>query len=153
MADIFTKAKRSQIMAAIKSVGNRSTEQALASAFRRLGVKGWRRHVNLPGKPDFVFRKQRLAVFVDGCFWHNCPKHGHIPKSNRKYWRKKLERNQERDRAANRELRRKGWRVLRLWEHAAKVSPIACAGRVARALLKSPCVTGNTAVCLPRSRG
>ena len=140
-------------MAAIKSVGNVTTEQALAAAFRRLGVKGWRRHVGLPGKPDFVFRKQRLAVFVDGCFWHNCPKHGHIPKSNRKYWRKKLGRNQERDRATNRELRRKGWRVLRLWEHAAKASPAACAARVACALLKSPCGTGNPVACRPRSRG
>jgi len=138
MADIFTKAKRSQIMAAIRSVGNRTTEEALASAFRRLGVKGWRRHANLPGKPDFVFRKQRLAVFVDGCFWHNCPRHGHIPKSNRKYWRKKLQRNEGRDRATNRELRSKGWRVLRLWEHAAKASASAGAARVARALLRYP---------------
>ena len=141
MADIFTKAKRSQIMAAIRSEGNLTTEQALASAFRRLGVKGWRRHVNLPGKPDFVFRKQRLAVFVDGCFWHNCPKHGHVPKSNRNYWLRKLRRNEERDRGTNRELRRRGWRVVRIWEHAAKASPATCAARVARTLLRSLCAT------------
>jgi len=132
-------------MAAIKSVGNLSTEQALVSAFRRLGVKGWRRHVNLPGKPDFVFRKQRLAVFVDGCFWHNCPKHGHIPHSNRKYWLRKLRRNKERDRVRNRELRKQGWRVLRLWEHAAKASPAACASSVARLLLRSVCATVSAA--------
>ncbi len=140
-------------MAAIKSVGNLTTEQALVSAFRRLGVKGWRRHVNLPGKPDFVFRKQRLAVFVDGCFWHNCPEHGHIPKSNRKYWRKKLERNQERDKATNRESRRNGWRVLRLWEHAAKASPAACAARVARALLNAAYPPENADACGHGSRG
>ena len=153
MADIFTKAKRSEIMSAIRSVGNRTTEQAVASAFRRNGVKGWRRHANLPGKPDFVFRTQRLAIFVDGCFWHNCPKHGHIPKTNRKYWRKKLERNQERDRAANRELRKRGWRVLRLWEHAAKASPAACAARAARALLNGPCGKENPVVYRPGSPG
>ena len=153
MADIFTKAKRSQVMAAIRSTGNRTTEEALASAFRRLGVKGWCRHVDLPGKPDFVFRKQRLAVFVDGCFWHNCPKHGHIPHSNREYWRKKLKRNQERDRDTNRELRKRGWRVLRIWEHSVKDSPAACAARAARALLKSPCGGGHGVACRPRSRG
>ncbi len=138
MADIFSKAKRSQIMASIRSAGNRTTEQALASAFRRFGVKGWRRHVDLPGKPDFAFRKQRLAVFVDGCFWHNCPRHGHMPRSNTSYWCKKLARNQERDRKVKRELTKRGWRVLRIWEHSVKASPAASAKRVARALLRGP---------------
>ena len=136
MADIFSKAKRSEVMAAIRSTGNRTTEEALASAFRRLGVKGWRRHVDLPGKPDFVFREQRLAVFVDGCFWHNCPKHGHVPRSNISYWREKLARNKARDAKVNRELAGRGWRVLRIWEHSVKASPSACAKRVARALLR-----------------
>jgi len=153
MADIFSKAKRSEVMASIRSTGNQSTEEALASAFRRLGVKGWRRHVNLPGKPDFVFRKQRLAVFVDGCFWHNCPEHGHIPHSNREYWQKKLKRNQARDRATNRELRKRGWRVLRIWEHSVKDAPTACAKRVARALLKNPSGGAHGVASRRRSRG
>ena len=71
----------------------------------------------MPGKPDFVFRRERLALFVDGCFWHGCPKHGRNPDSNRGYWLPKLERNKQRDRTVSRRLRRAGWRVLRLWAH------------------------------------
>ncbi len=76
MADVFSKSKRSKVMAAIRSKGNKDTELRLAFILRAYGIKGWRRHYPLPGKPDFVFPKQRLAVFVDGCFWHSCPKHG-----------------------------------------------------------------------------
>jgi DNA mismatch endonuclease (patch repair protein) len=71
----------------------------------------------LLGKPDFVFPKSRLTVFVDGCFWHGCPKHGHTPRSNTAYWRKKIARNIERDQEVNRELKKRGWRVFRIWEH------------------------------------
>jgi DNA mismatch endonuclease (patch repair protein) len=136
MADVFTRAKRSQVMAAIRSSGNRTTELALASAFRRLGVKGWRRHANLPGKPDFVFREARLAVFVDGCFWHGCPKHGHQPLSNQSYWLKKLKKNKKRDRNTDDDLQKIGWKVLRFWEHEAKASSTACVAKVARLLVK-----------------
>ena len=72
----------------------------------------------LPGRPDFVFPRQRLAVFVDGCFWHGCPTHATWPKQNAKFWRTKIPGNQRRDRAVSRLLRKKGWRVLRIWEHA-----------------------------------
>jgi len=68
-------------------------------------------------RPDFVFRQARLAVFVDGCFWHGCPKHGTKPKGNAVFWKKKFARNQARDRLVNQTLRRTGWRVLRIWEH------------------------------------
>ena len=71
----------------------------------------------LPGKPDFVFPKPRLAVFVDGCFWHGCPKHATWPKTNRAFWRKKIARNRARDREVGHALRRMGWRVIRVWEH------------------------------------
>jgi DNA mismatch endonuclease (patch repair protein) len=69
-------------------------------------------------RPDFVFPKEKLAVFVDGCFWHGCPKHATWPKNNADFWRKKIEGNRARDRLQNRLLRAKGWRVLRIWEHA-----------------------------------
>lgn len=88
------------------------------------------------GRPDFVFKKERLVIFVDGCFWHACPKHGRKPGSNLDYWLSKLERNQARDIAINRELRRKGWRVLRIWEHAL-LQPKVVAGRCQRMLSKS----------------
>ena len=117
MPDVFTKTKRSQVMAAIRARGNKDTELKLAAILRAARITGWRRHQPLPGKPDFVFRSQRLAVFVDGCFWHGCPKHGHNPKSNRAYWLPKLRRNRERDAAISRQLSVAGWTVIRLWEH------------------------------------
>lgn len=117
MADVFNKAKRSEVMAAIKSKGNKDTELKLISIFRLNGISGWRRNQKLPGRPDFVFRNERLAVFVDGCFWHVCPKHGRKPESNSDYWSGKLYRNKRRDKKANRELRKVGWQVLRIWEH------------------------------------
>ena len=117
MADVFSKKKRSQVMAAIRSKGNKDTELKLASILRANGIKGWRRHQRLPGSPDFVFRRARLAVFVDGCFWHGCPKHGRTPDSNRSFWLRKLNRNKQRDRAVSKRLRSSGWRVLRFWAH------------------------------------
>jgi len=68
-------------------------------------------------KPDFVFMKRRVVVFLDSCFWHVCPYHHNIPKSNKKYWLKKLKRNRERDHEVNRILRKSQWKVLRIWEH------------------------------------
>lgn len=72
MADIFTKAKRSEIMSQIRGSGNKGTELALAKLFRKHGITGWQRNQPLFGKPDFTFRRQRVVVFVDGCFWHGC---------------------------------------------------------------------------------
>ncbi|MFM9092726.1 MAG: very short patch repair endonuclease [Verrucomicrobiota bacterium] len=118
MADIWTRANRSEVMARIRGRGNRSTEGRLASFFRGHGITGWRRQWPLPGRPDFAFPARRLAVFVDGCFWHGCPRHGTLPRGNRAFWRAKLTRNRERDREVNAELRRRGWTVLRVGEHA-----------------------------------
>ncbi len=89
-------------------------------------LTGWRRHQPVFGKPDFVFPEAKLAVFVDGCFWHGCPKCYRRPKSNVPYWRSKIKRNRKRDLQVRRELRKQGWAVLRFWEcqlkDAAKVS-------------------------------
>ncbi len=117
MPGVFTQAKRSEVMSRIRSRGNKATELALASLFRRHGMTGWRRHPPVFGKPDFVFPKRRLAVFVDGCFWHGCPQHATKPRTNAAFWRKKLAANRARDRKVNRALRAAGWRVVRLWEH------------------------------------
>lgn len=117
MTDILTKTQRSALMAKVKGSGNASTELRLVAVFRALGITGWRRKHPLTGKPDFVFPKLRLAVFVDGCFWHGCPLHATQPKQNAKFWREKIARNQARDRLVTRQLRACGWRVLRLWEH------------------------------------
>src|ERR1017187_490952 len=150
MSDVFTKAKRSEVMSRIRSRGNAATELALAKLFRRHGITGWRRHVPLSVRssrgdeaqtkkrqsktgnpkligassrrllrvrPDFIFRQARLAIFVDGCFWHGWPKHGTKPKGNAAFWKKKFARNLARDRLVNRALRSANWRVLRIWEH------------------------------------
>jgi DNA mismatch endonuclease (patch repair protein) len=118
MADVISKQKRSQVMAAIRSTGNRATELKLAAIFRAHGITGWRRNQRLPGKPDFVFRTERLAVFVDGCFWHGCRWHCRMPASNCDYWRRKINRNKQHDRTTTKQLRRAGWHVLRFWEHS-----------------------------------
>jgi DNA mismatch endonuclease (patch repair protein) len=139
MPDVFTKAKRSEVMSRIRSRGNRDTELAMARLLRAAGIRGWRRQVQIGGravllrgpkikaarqhrptfrvKPDFVFPKLKLAVFVDGCFWHGCPKHATWPASRAAWWRRKIEGNKTRDRVVNRALRRAGWKVVRVWEH------------------------------------
>lgn len=117
MPDVFTQKKRSQVMAAIRSRGNKDTELELARILRANRITGWRRHQALIGRPDFIFRRASLAIFVDGCFWHGCPKHGRKPNSNREYWLPKLRRNQQRDTEIKRALTKSGWNVLRLWEH------------------------------------
>ncbi len=117
MSDVFTKAKRSEVMSRIRGRGNKDTELALAKLFRAHRITGWRRNQKLFGKPDFVFPKVKLAIFVDGCFWHCCPKHTTKPKSNRAFWRRKFSANRARDQIVTRTLKRGGWRVLRVWEH------------------------------------
>jgi DNA mismatch endonuclease (patch repair protein) len=117
VADVFTKSKRSQVMAAIRSSGNKATEARLAAMLRRARITGWRRHLPITGRPDFAFRAERVAVFVDGCYWHGCARHYRLPAGNRPYWLQKLERNRQRDREVTRALRGDGWRVVRFWEH------------------------------------
>jgi DNA mismatch endonuclease (patch repair protein) len=117
MPDVFTKAKRSEVMSRIRGRGNKETELALAKFFRAARITGWRRHQKMFGQPDFLFRRQRVAIFVDGCFWHGCPHHSNMPVNNRAFWEKKLSGNKDRDRLVTRTLRKDGWRVLRIWEH------------------------------------
>ena len=105
-------------MAAIRGRGNKSTELKIVRLFREKKITGWRRHVKkIPGKPDFIFPKQKIAVFVDGCFWHGCPKCYKKPKTNKKFWKEKIEGNIKRDKKNRAKLRREGWKVLRIWEH------------------------------------
>ncbi len=120
MADWLTPAQRSKNMSSIRSRGNRSTEQGLIAILREGKVTGWRRNCPLHGKPDFAFPAKHVVVFVDGCFWHGCPRCYRMPGDNRPYWKAKLERNRRRDRVVSRTLRDGGWTVLRLWEHSLK---------------------------------
>lgn len=102
-------------------------EKALRKA---LWASGLRYRINgfssLPGKPDIVFPKQKIAIFVDGCFWHGCPIHGHIPKSREEYWEPKIERNKKRDIESNAKLSEMDWHVMRVWEHSLRKDFINC---------------------------
>ncbi len=120
MTDTFTPQERSRIMSHIRSRGNMATELRLVKILRAHKITGWRRHVNLPGHPDFVFRTERVVVFVDGDFWHGNPRRFRLPKSNLKYWEKKIFSNQKRDKRINRELRCRGWAVVRFWQSSLK---------------------------------
>ena len=105
-----------------------------SSATSSGGITGWRRGWPLFGRPDFVFPAARLAVFVDGCFWHGCPKHYTKPANNRAFWRRKLEANRARDRRVNRELKRLGWRILRIWKHDLRLPKPRCLARLKQLL-------------------
>jgi DNA mismatch endonuclease (patch repair protein) len=115
--DVFSKSKRSQIMSRVRSRGNAATELRLIELLRKFGIKGWRRNSRIFGSPDFVLPQSKVAVFVDGCFWHSCPQHASSPKTNAEFWRAKLERNRLRDALVSRTLRKEGWKVVRLWQH------------------------------------
>ena len=114
--DVFTAAKRSQIMSKVRSTGNASTELKLIAEFKERKITGWRRNSKIFGHPDFIFPKLRVAVFVDGCFWHGHDCRNTKPKDNADYWRTKIERNQRRDQAATERLTALGYRVVRIWE-------------------------------------
>ena len=116
MTDIFSKQKRSEVMSKILGKGNAKTEVRFARLMRAGGISGWRRHLPILGKPDFAFRNQKLAIFVDGCFWHGCPKCFRLPKQNRAFWKVKIDGNRKRDQSVNRRLRRLGWKVIRIRE-------------------------------------
>jgi DNA mismatch endonuclease, patch repair protein len=131
----FGGLSRSALMSRIRSKRNATTELRLISLLRAARVRGWRRNLPLPGKPDFVFPKSKLAVFVDGCFWHG---HGCgrnlKPKRNATLWREKFAANRRRDARVVRELRSAGWRVVRIWECALTRRPDNCLGRIQNAL-------------------
>lgn len=122
---------RSRTMAAVRSRGNRSTEWRLRPYLIQAGFKGWKvQSCDLPGKPDFVFPIERVAIFVDGCFWHGCPRCLRMPRTNKKYWKDKIARNIERDKINLKKLRALNWKVIRFWEHQLKKSPTKCIKRI-----------------------
>jgi DNA mismatch endonuclease (patch repair protein) len=130
MPDVFTEAKRSEVMSRIRGRGNKGTELALIKLFRAHGITGWRRHQPIFGKPDFIFRRERVAIFVDGCFWHGCAKHSNLPVNNRPFWEIKLSGNKRRDKLVTQTLRANGWRVLRIWEHEITRDATGCIAKI-----------------------
>ena len=122
-------------MSRVGSTGNETTEKRLASLLRKSGLFGWRRHQPLSGRPDFVWPKAKVAVFVDGCFWHghDCGKNV-TPNTNAKAWREKIEWNRARDRQATLLLRRRGWSVIRVWECELAKNPGQCVAGIGKRL-------------------
>jgi len=112
---------RSKTMAAIKSKNNKTTELKLRMLLVRNRISGWKMNCPLKGTPDFYFSEAKLAVFIDGCYWHGCPKCGHIPKTRTEFWTAKIARNRARDQKITRLLKKQGITVLRFWEHQLKI--------------------------------
>lgn len=117
--DSLTTAERSIQMSRVRAKGNRSTELSVAGCLARARISGWKRNPrNVFGKPDFLFRREAVALFVDGCFWHGCSKcNRNLPQNRREFWSRKIERNRVRDKEVAKELQRAGFQVVRVWEH------------------------------------
>ncbi len=116
MADVYDKATRSAVMQKVRSKGNKSTEKRLVTLFLENGVTGWRRNYPVKGHPDFVFLDRKVAIFVDGCFWHGHDCRNTRPKENEEYWRRKRERNIQHDQEITVLFQTRGWTVVRIWE-------------------------------------
>lgn len=116
MSDTFDKTERSEIMRKVKAHGNKSTELRLIALFQKNGITGWRRNYSVKGHPDFIFLDKRVAVFVDGCFWHGHDCRNTRPENNKDYWQKKRERNIRHDKEITALFVTRGWTVLRIWE-------------------------------------
>lgn len=114
------KSKRSEIMRSVKSQGNKSTEEQFIKYLRNNKISGWRRKYKLVGKPDIVFPNNKVAIFLDGCFWHGHNCRNTRPSTNYSYWNEKIKNNRKRDKKVSKELRKNGWQVIRIWECAIK---------------------------------
>ena len=137
MSDNLKPEDRRKTMQAVKGKGTK-LEKRLWAMLAGMGVKGWQKNAhNITGKPDVVFAFQRVAVFIDGCFWHGCPHcRRTLPKTNREYWERKISRNIELAQSHNKQLRRIGWTVVRIWEHE-MVDRALIRKRILRALKKT----------------
>ena len=133
MADKFTKEKRSEIMSKIRSKDTK-IEIKLRKALWAAGLRGYRTHYKLPGKPDILFNKKKLIIFTDSSFFHgyNWKVLGKVPP--RKYWQKKIRKNMERDKEYNKLLRAQGWRVLRFWDFEIDKSLEKCVKKILKKL-------------------
>lgn len=133
----------SERMSMVRSRGNKTTEMRLREILKAYGLTGWRRHFRVMGCPDFAFPAERVAIFVDGCFWHGCPKCQRTPQTNSAFWVKKFATNRARDREVTKQLRATGWHVIRIWEHSLKDAP-RIAARLRRTLSKARRDRGNS---------
>lgn len=137
MSDTFDKVTRSSIMRAVKSKNTKSTELVLIKLFKENHITGWRHNYDVKGHPDFVFLKERVAIFVDGCFWHGHDCRNTRPADNAEYWAKKRARNMQHDKEVTQLFEHRGWTVIRIWECELRKKNIAqTVQRIATALKK-----------------
>jgi DNA mismatch endonuclease, patch repair protein len=131
----FGHLNRSELMSRVRSKGNKTTEQRMVQLLRFHRLSGWRRHADLPGRPDFVWPRARVALFVHGCFWHghDCGRNLK-PKRNIGFWENKIVTNRRRDRRNRLVLRQQGWSVITVWECHLSRSPAQCLVRIKNAL-------------------
>lgn len=118
MTDVMSKEQRRKNMQSIRSQSE--LENTVSKALWRKGLRFRKNVKNLFGKPDIVIKKYKIVIFIDSCFWHVCPIHGNMPKNNKDFWKKKLERNQERDMEVNKYYEESNWHIKRVWEHKIK---------------------------------
>lgn len=116
MTDVLTRRQRSYCMSRIRAKDTQP-EIVLRKAISKTGIRGYRLNYRLLGKPDIVFPKRKIAIFIDGCFWHKCPKCFKKPATNKKFWLEKIDSNVKRDGFISTRLKKEGWKVLRIWEH------------------------------------
>ncbi len=140
----FGALNRSDLMARVRSVGNKTTEMKMRGLLRAAGIKGWRRHLPMIGKPDFVWSKERVALFIHGCFWHghSCGKNIN-PGTNAGLWARKIAGNRARDLRVARKLRSNGWSIVTIWECGLRRRPAQCVNRLREKL------RGKTSAPLP----
>lgn len=131
--DNLTKAQRHKNMQKIRSMDTIS-EKRIMQELKRRKIYFAKYVLSLPGKPDIVFRRKKIAVFIDSDFWHVHPKRFIMPKSNIKYWKEKIVRNQKRDSEVNHRLRKEGWKIIRIWEHDLKKNLSRCMDKILKSL-------------------
>lgn len=122
MVDVLTSEQRTYNMSKIRAK-NTGPEVKLRKLLSAKGIRGYRIHYNLPGKPDIVFIKKKIAIFIDGCFWHKCPICFQEPETRKEFWMGKIQSNIDRDKKVDELLKNDGWAVIRIWEHVIKKEP------------------------------
>lgn len=145
MRDFFTPKERSRLMSRIRGRANISTELKIAGILRTARINGWRRHLPLPGRPDFTFPESRICIFVHRCFWHDCPRCRKRSNTRPEYWAKKIEVNRRRDQRVSRTLRQRGYKVIVVWECTLRRKyPIKAIARLIKVLRKAGICSAKT---------
>ena len=136
MTDVLNEKQRKYNMSRIKGK-NTGPEVKLRKMLFARGVRGYRIHYDIPGKPDIVFVKKKIVIFIDGCFWHKCPVCFQEPETRKEFWMKKIQSNIDRDKKVNEQLKDEGWTVMRFWEHDVRKNPDAIVKKISEIIEKS----------------